>query len=198
MSTGNIEALDRLAAQFTKLPGVGAKTARRFAYKIINMSEQEAKEFADAVLETKKTVHFCPVCGAYTDKDVCDICSTRDKSVICVVKEPRDITALEKVKGYDGVYHVLFGLISPLENKAPNDIRIKELLRRINELGTQEVIMATDPDVEGDATAMYIAKLLKPMGIKVTRLAQGISTGSDLEYADEITLSKAMEGRVEI
>ena len=192
------EPIERLIEYFRSLPGVGYKTAQRYAYSIIEGSPERANNFADAIKDVKQKIGLCTKCGNYTDKPVCDICESRSGKTICVVKEPKDILAMEKIKNFDGVYHVLFGLISPLENKGPNDIRIKELLRGINELGTQEVIMATDPDVEGDATAMYIAKLLKPMGIKVTRLAQGISTGSDLEYADEITLSKAMEGRVEI
>ena len=193
MSIGNIKALDRLAAQFTKLPGVGAKTAKRFAYKVINMTESEAEEFASSILETKKTVHFCPVCGAYTDKDVCDICATRDKSVICVVKEPKDVDALEKIKDFKGVYHVLHGTLNPLAGIGPDDIRIKELIARLD--GVKEVIMATNPDVEGEATAVYIARLIKPMGIKVTKIASGISIGSDIEYADEVTLSRALQDR---
>lgn len=193
MSVGNIEALDRLAAQFTKLPGVGAKTAKRFAYKVINMTESEAEEFAAAILETKKTVHFCSVCGAYTDKEICDICATRDKSVICVVKEPKDVDALEKIKDFKGVYHVLHGTLNPLAGIGPDDIRIKELLARLD--GVKEVIMATNPDVEGEATAVYIARLIKPMGIKVTKIASGISIGSDIEYADEVTLSRALQDR---
>ena len=195
MSIGNIEALDRLAAQFTKLPGVGAKTAKRFAYKVINMTESEAEEFASAILETKKTVHFCPVCGAYTDKDVCDICATRDKSVICVVKEPKDVIAIEKLNEFGGVYHVLHGAISPLDGVGPDDINIKGLLKRIGEGGVKEVIMATDTDVEGEATAMYISGLIKPLGIKVTRLARGLPIGTDLEYADEVSLARAFVER---
>ena len=192
------EPIERLIEYFRSLPGVGYKTAQRYAYSIIEGSEERAHNFAHAIIEVKNKIGICKKCGNYTDKEVCEICEKRDGKTICVVKEPKDILSMEKIKNYDGVYHVLFGLISPLNNKGPNDIKIKELLQRINELGTKEVIMATDPDVEGDATAMYISKLLKPMGIKVTRLAQGISMGSDLEYADEITLSKAMKGRVEI
>lgn len=193
MSVSNIEALERLVAQFTKLPGVGSKTAHRFAYRIINMSQAEAQEFADAVIATKEQVHYCPVCGAYTDKEVCDICSTRDKSVICVVKDPKDVDALEKIKDFNGVYHVLHGTLNPLAGIGPDDIRIKELLARLD--GVKEVIMATNPDVEGEATALYIARLIKPMGINVTKIASGISIGSDIEYADEITLSRALADR---
>lgn len=192
------EPIERLIEYFRSLPGVGYKTAQRYAYSIIEGSSERAENFADAIKDVKQKIGLCQKCGNYTDKPVCDICQSRSGKTICVVKEPKDILSIEKIKSFDGVYHVLFGLISPLENKGPNDIHIKQLLQRINQLGTEEVIMATPPDVEGDATAMYVAKILKPMGIKVTRLAQGISTGSDLEYADEITLSKAMEGRVEI
>ena len=192
------EPIERLIEYFRSLPGVGYKTAQRYAYSIIEGSSERAENFAEAIKDVKQKIGLCQKCGNYTDKPVCDICQSRSGKTICVVKEPKDILSIEKIKSFDGVYHVLFGLISPLENKGPNDIHIKQLLQRINQLGTEEVIMATPPDVEGDATAMYVAKILKPMGIKVTRLAQGISTGSDLEYADEITLSKAMEGRVEI
>lgn len=192
----DIEALARLVAQFTKLPGVGQKTAQRYAYKIINMSEDEAEAFAQAIVESKQKVHYCPVCGGYTDKDVCDICSTRDKRVICVVKEPKDVAAFEKVKDFKGVYHVLHGTINPLLGVSVDDIRIKELLQRLD--GVEEVIMATNPDVDGEATAVYIARLIKPMGIKVTRIASGISMGSDIEYADEVTLSRALQDRKQL
>lgn len=188
-----IRSLDRLVAQFTKLPGVGAKTAQRFAYRVINMTEAEANEFAQAITDAKNSVGYCKVCGGYTDKEVCDICETRDKSVICVVKEPKDITALEKTKDFGGVYHVLHGTLNPLLGIGPDDIRIKELLGRLD--GVKEVIMATNPDVEGEATAVYIARLIKPMGIRVTKIASGISIGSDIEYADEVTLSRALADR---
>ncbi|MGN0771382.1 MAG: recombination mediator RecR [Christensenellales bacterium] len=189
----DIEALQRLVAQFTKLPGVGQKTAQRYAYKIINMSEQEVEAFAEALVDSKHKVHYCPICGGYTDKDVCDICSKRDKRIICVVKEPKDVAAFEKVKDFKGVYHVLHGTINPLLGVGVDDIRIKELLQRLD--GVEEVIMATNPDVDGEATAVYIARLIKPMGIKVTRIASGISMGSDIEYADEVTLSRALQDR---
>ena len=193
-----IEPIGKLINQFTKLPGVGAKTAQRYAYKVINMTEEEAKEFAESIIGAKKNVRYCRICGNYTDKEVCDICSVRDGSVICVVKEPKDVLAMEKAHEFKGVYHVLHGTISPMEGITPNDIRIKELLGRIKEGGVKEVIMATNPDVEGEATAMYIATLLKPLGITVTRLAHGIPVGSELEYADEVTLSRAILDRKEM
>ena len=191
-----IEPLARLIGQLTKLPSVGEKTAARYAYAILNAPDEDAEELIAAIKDVKENVHFCSVCGNYTEDDVCEICKTREPKVICVVKEPRDIIALEKIKDFKGVYHVLGGVISPMEHVGPNDIRIKELLARLD--GVEEVILATNPDVEGEATAMYIARLLKPLGIKVTRLAQGISMGSDLEFADEVTLSKAIEARREI
>lgn len=193
-----IEPIGKLINQFTKLPGVGAKTAQRYAYKIINMSEEEAAEFAESIMKAKKEVHYCRVCGNYTDKDVCDICSLRDNSVICVVKEPKDVLAMEKAHEFKGVYHVLHGVLSPMEGITPNDIRIKELLSRIAAGNVKEVIMATNPDVEGEATAMYISGLLKPLGVKVTRLAHGIPVGSELEYADEVTISRAILDRKEM
>ena len=191
-----IESLNRLVAQFTKLPSVGNKTAQRYAYKVINMSEDEVKVFAQSLLDAKSKIHYCKTCGNYTDLDECEICQTRDKSVICVVKDPKDIAAFEKIKDFKGVYHVLHGTLNPLQGIGPNDIKIKELLARLN--GVKEVIMATNPDVEGEATAMYIANLIKPLGIKVTRLASGVSIGSDIEYADEVTLSKALQDRKNI
>lgn len=193
-----IEPIGRLINQFTKLPGVGAKTAQRYAYKVIHMSEEEVKEFAESLLKAKSEVRYCSVCGNFTDKEVCDICSTRDNSTICVVKEPKDVLAMEKSHEFKGVYHVLHGTISPMEGITPNDIKIKELLGRIAQGGIKEVIMATNPDVEGEATAMYISSLIKPLGIKVTRLAHGIPIGSELEYADEVTLSRAILDRKEI
>lgn len=186
-----IDPIGRLVAEFRKLPGVGEKTAQRYAYKIINMSGEEAAGFAAAVLDCKKRVRYCKICGNFTEEDVCEICKKRDKSVICVVKEPKDVITMEKLLEFKGVYHVLHGVISPMNGISPNDIRIKELLARID--GTvAEVIMATNPDVEGDATAMYIAKLVKPLGVKVTRLAQGIPIGGELEYTDRGTLSRAL------
>ena len=191
-----IEPFNRLVAQLTKLPGVGAKTAQRYAYSIIRMDEKDVEEFANAIVECKKRIHYCSICGNYTDKDVCDICATRDKSVICVVKEPKDIIAIERTKDYDGVYHVLHGTLNPLAGVGPNDISIKQLLGRLN--GVKEVILATNLDVEGEATAVYIARLIKPMGIKVTRIAGGVSRNSDIEYAYEVSLGRAMLNRQEI
>lgn len=189
------DIIEALIEQFRTLPGVGYKTAQRYAFSIIEGKNERAKRFAEAIIQAKEKIGFCKVCGNFTEREVCPICASRNRKVVCVVKEPKDILAMEKVKSYNGVYHVLFGTISPLEHRGPNDIKIKELLSRVQEDEIEEVIMATNPDVEGDATAMYIAKLLKPLGVKVTRLAQGVAMGSDLEYADEVTLSKAMEAR---
>ena len=191
-----IEPLARLIAQLSKLPSVGEKTAARYAYAILNSPEEEVNELVDAIRDVKQNVHFCKICGNYTENEICDICQTRKPSVICVVKEPKDIVALEKVKDFKGVYHVLGDVISPMEHIGPNDIRIKELLARLD--GVEEVILATNPDVEGEATAMYIARLIKPMGIKVTRIARGLPEGSVIEYADESTLSRALSSRIEL
>lgn len=193
-----IEPIGRLINEFSKLPGVGKKSAQRYAYKIINMTESEAQEFAAAILNVKKTVKYCKVCGNFTENDECDICKERDGRVICVVKEPKDVIALEKLHEYKGVYHVLHGVINPMEGVGPNDIRIRELLARLNGGEVEEVILATNPDVEGDATAMYIAKLIKPLGVKVTRLSRGIPVGSEIEYTDDVTLSRAFVERKEI
>ena len=193
-----IEPIGKLINEFSKLPGVGKKTAQRYAYKIIGMTDAEAKAFADAIVNCKKKVKYCRVCGNFTEEDVCDICKRREGSTICVVKEPKDVIAMEKLHEFKGVYHVLHGVISPMDGIGPNDIRIKELLSRVNEGDVKEVIMATNPDVEGEATAMYIAKLLKPLGITVTRLAHGIPIGSELEYTDEVTLSRALLERKQI
>ncbi len=193
-----IEPIGKLINAFTKLPGVGAKTAQRYAYRIINMTDEEAADFVESIVRAKKEVRYCSVCGNYSDKEICDICATRDSSVVCVVKEPKDVLAMEKTREFRGTYHVLRGVLSPMEGITPNDIRIKELLGRINKDGIKEVIMATNPDVEGEATAMYISGLLKPLGVKVTRLAHGIPIGSELEYADEATLSRALIDRKEM
>ncbi len=193
-----IEPIGKLINEFSKLPGVGKKTAQRYAYKIIGMTETEARSFADSIINCKRKVRYCKVCGNFTEEDVCEICKKRDKSVICVVKEPKDVIAMEKLREFKGVYHVLHGVISPMDGVGPNDIRIKELLARVNGGEVSEVIMATNPDVEGEATAMYIAKLLKPLGINVTRLAHGIPIGSELEYTDEVTLSRALSERKSI
>ena len=189
-----IQPIGKLINEFSKLPGVGKKTAQRYAYKIVNMSKEEAEEFARAIVECKQKVRYCKICGNFSEGEVCDVCKTRDKSIICVVRDPRDVVAMENLREYKGVYHVLHGVISPMEGIGPNDIRIKELLARIDG-SVKEVIMATNPDVEGEATAMYIAKLLKPLGVNVTRLAHGIPIGGELEYTDEVTLSRALSER---
>ena len=193
-----IEPIGRPINEFSKLPGVGRKSAQRYAYKVISMTETEAQEFAAAIINVKKKVRYCKVCGNFTENEVCTICAERDKRLICVVKEPKDVIALEKLHEYKGVYHVLHGVINPMEGVGPNDIRIRELLARVNEGGVEEVILATNPDVEGDATAMYIAKLLKPLGVKCTRLAHGIPVGSEIEYTDDITLARAFIERKEV
>lgn len=190
-----IEPIAKLINALTKLPGVGAKTAQRYAYHIINMDKNEALSICRAITQAKESVRYCSVCGNFTDSEICSLCKTRDKSVICVVKEPKDVIALEKARGFKGSYHILHGTINPLEGIGPDQIRIRELLKRIDEGNVSEVIMATNTDAEGDATAMYIARLLKPLGVKVTRIAQGIPIGADIEYADEVTLSKAIEDR---
>ena len=190
------ESIQKLIHSFSSRPGVGQKTAQRYAYAVIAMEKEDAERFASAIAEVKDRIKFCRQCGNFTEDDVCDICRTRDHSVICVVSEPKDILSLERVAGRTFVYHVLGGTLNPLDGKGPDDLRIKELLARLD--GVSEVIMATNPDVEGEATAIYIARLLKPLGIKVTRIAQGISMGSEIEYADEVTLSRALESRREI
>ena len=190
-----IESIGKLVNEFSKLPGVGKKTAQRYAYKVIDMSESEAKDFAEAILGVKRKVRYCSVCGNFTEQEVCGICKTRDKSVICVVKEPRDVAAIEKLHEFKGVYHVLHGTIDPMAGVGPNDIRIRELLARINESEVKEVIVATNPDVSGDATAMYLARLIKPLGITVSRLAHGIPVGSEIEYTDDVTLTRAFVER---
>lgn len=190
-----IEPIGRLINEFSKLPGVGKKTAQRYAYKIIDMPESEARAFADAILGVKRKVHYCKQCGNFTEEDVCEICRTREASSICVVKEPKDVAAIEKLHEFKGVYHVLHGVIDPLAGVGPNDIRIKELLARLQSGDVKEVIVATNPDVSGDATAMYLAKLIKPFDITVTRLAHGIPIGSEIEYTDEVTLSRAFVER---
>lgn len=190
-----IEPIGKLINEFSKLPGVGAKTAQRYAYKIVNMSEEDARRFAEAIISVKKNVKYCKICGNFSEDDVCDVCKLRSNETICVVKEPKDVIAIEKLNEFSGVYHVLHGTISPLDGIGPNDINIKGLLSRISEGGVKEVIMATNPDVEGEATAMYISNLIKPLGIKVTRLAHGIPVGTDLEYADEVSLARAFVDR---
>ena len=193
-----VEPIEKLTNEFTRLPGVGRKTANRYAYKIINMNSQDVQSFVNAILDAKQKVHFCNICGNFTDTEICSICQKGNHKIICVVSEPKDILALEKVRDFTGVYHVLHGVLNPLEGKGPDEIRIKELLQRISKYQVSEVIMATSPTVEGEATAMYIAKLLKPLGVKVTRIAQGVSLGTDLEYVDEVTLTRAISDRKEI
>ena len=193
-------ALERLSEQFARLPGIGSKTAQRLAFQVLSMPQEQAQEFADAILDAKRSIHTCPVCQNLTDEEMCPICAdeTRDHSTICVVAEPRDVIAMERSREYTGVYHVLHGVISPLNHVGPDDIRIRELLARLQDGSVQEVIMATNPDTEGEATAMYLSRLLRPIGVKVTRLAYGIPVGSQLEYADEVTLRRALEGRREM
>lgn len=193
-------AMQELADAFSRLPGIGAKSAQRLAFHVLELPLEEAEQFADAILAAKNSVHACPVCQNITDKDLCSVCDddNRDLSVICVVAEPKDVIAMERSREFNGVYHVLHGVISPLNHVTQDDIRIKELLQRVSRGGVREVIMATNPDTEGEATAMYISRLLRPMEIRVTRLAYGVPVGSQLEYADEVTLSRALEGRQEI
>ena len=188
--------MERLIYSFSKLPGVGRKTAERYAYRVLDLSEEDVEIFSKSLLDAKHNIKFCEQCGNFTEQDICDICKSRKSDIICVVKEPKDIVAIEKARNVNYLYHVLHGTISPMENRGPNDIRIKELLGRLD--GVKEVILATNPDVEGEVTANYISKLLKPLGVKVTRLAMGIQMGSDLQYADEVTLTKALEDRKEI
>ena len=193
-------ALQNLADQFARLPGIGGKTAQRLAFHVLSLPLEEAQEFAEAILEAKNTVRSCPCCQNLTDRELCPICDddTRDHSLICVVAEPRDVIAMERSREFRGVYHVLHGVISPLTHVTQDDIRIRELLHRVGQGNVREVIMATNPDTEGEATAMYISRLLRPMEVRVTRLAYGVPVGSQLEYADEVTLSRALEGRQEI
>ena len=193
-------AIQELTDQFARLPGIGGKTAQRLAFHVLELDEADAKAFADAIIAAKQSVHTCPVCQNLTDREVCPICEDelRDKQLICVVAEPRDVVAMERSREFSGVYHVLHGVISPLNHVTQDDIRIRELLMRVGTGEVREVIMATNPDTEGEATAMYISRLLRPMEVKVTRLAYGVPVGSQLEYADEVTLSRALEGRQEI
>ncbi len=193
-------ALQNLTDQFARLPGVGGKTAQRLAFHVLSLPVEDAQAFADAILQAKREVHTCPKCQNLTDREICPICDDdmRDHSIICVVAEPKDVIAMERSREFQGVYHVLHGVISPLNHVTQDDIKIKELLHRVGEGNVREVIMATNPDTEGEATAMYISRLLRPMEVKVTRLAYGIPVGSQLEYADEVTLSRALEGRQEI
>ena len=195
-----VEAISRLVNQLSKLPSIGRKTAQRLAYHIIAQPEEQVRELATAIYNGKKQVHFCPICGNFTDVDPCAICSDskRQRDVICVVKDPRDVNAMERMRDYNGLYHVLHGVISPMDGVGPNDIRIKELMERLASAEVQEVVLATNPNVEGEATASYIARLIKPMNIKVTRIAHGVPVGGELEYTDEMTLVQAYQGRQEL
>ena len=196
----NIVPLNELINQFSRLPGIGRKTAQRLAYSIIEQPPERAKQFADALINAKEKIHFCKCCQSLTDLEICQMCSDprRDRSTICVVEEPKDVMAFEKIREFSGLYHVLHGVISPLDGVGPDQLKIKELMARLASGEVKEIIMATNPTVEGEATASYISRLVKPMGIKVTRLAYGIPVGGDLEYADEYTLARALEGRNEI
>ena len=193
-------ALQDLADQFARLPGIGGKTAQRLAFHVLSLPLDEAQSFADAILAAKREVHTCPVCQNLTDRELCPICDDdlRDRGIICVVAEPKDVIAMERSREFNGVYHVLHGVISPLNHVTQDDIKVKELLQRVAASDVREVIMATNPDTEGEATAMYISRLLRPMEVRVSRLAYGLSVGSQLEYADEVTLSRALEGRQDI
>jgi recombination protein RecR len=194
------QPVSRLIEEFNKLPGIGPKTAQRLTYFLVRMPEKEARALAEAILAVKEKIVFCSVCYNITDSDPCLICrgEGRDKTKICIVEEPLDILALERTREYNGLYHVLHGVISPMDGIGPDDLKIKELLKRVENGGVEEVILATNPSLEGEATAMYIHRLLAPLGIRVTRLARGLPVGADLEYADEVTLTRALEGRQEI
>ncbi len=195
-----IESLSRLAEQFARLEGIGKKTAMRMAFSVLEMEEEEAAAFAGAILEAKEKIHLCPICQNLTDRDACPICAdeTRDHALIAVVTDPRAVFAMEKVREYRGVYHVLHGLLSPMNGVGPDKLKIRELLSRVGEGEVDEIIVATNPNVEGEATAMYLSRLLRPLGVKVSRLAYGVPVGADLEYADEVTLYRALEGRREV
>jgi len=201
-----VPSLERLASQFRRLPGIGKKSAYRLAFHVLELTDAQASEFASAILDAKKNITHCEICQNISDTKVCRTCADpkRDKHTICVVEDPRDVSAIERISEYNGVFHVLYGVISPLDGKTPDMLKIKELVSRVNELAKEnpdvktEVIIATNPSVEGDATAMYLSRLLEPFGVKITRLAYGIPVGGDLEYADELTLSRAIMGRTEI
>lgn len=192
--------LGKLITELSKLPGIGGKTAQRLAFHILSMGEKEARALAEAILDAKENMRYCSVCGNLTDTDPCAICAdpSRDRSVICVLETPKDVAAMERIREYRGLYHVLHGAISPMEGIGPEDINLKQLIMRLQKEDVEELILATNPNIEGEATAMYIARLVKPSGIRVSRIAHGIPVGGDLEYADEITLLKAMEGRREL
>ncbi len=195
-----IESLQTLAEQFGKLGGVGRKSAYRMAFSVLDMTEEDAAAFAQAILDAKAKIHLCPVCQNLTDRDLCPVCDdeTRDRSTVCVVSDPKTVLSMEKVREYRGTYHVLHGVISPIAGITPDKLKIKELLDRVKEGEIEEVIVATNADVEGETTAMYLGRLLRPLDIKVTRLAYGISVGTDIEYADEVTLYRALQGRRDV
>ena len=195
----DIEPIARLVNQLSRLPGIGRKTAARLAYHIIALPEDQVRELAVSIFNGKKQVHFCPVCGDYTDQDPCKRCAdpARDKAILCVVKDPRDVAAMERMRDFNGLYHVLHGVISPMDGVGPDDIRIRELITRLSSGEVKEVVLATNPDIEGEATAAYIARLIKPL-VRVTRIAHGVPVGGELEYTDEVTLSKAFENRREL
>ena len=192
-----IESLQRLSEKFGVLQGVGRNSAMRMAYSVLELSEEEAREFAEAIIEAKQKIHLCPICQNLTDRELCSVCVNpqRDRSLICVVEDVKAVLSIEKVREFRGVYHVLHGVISPVNGITPDKIKVKELLARIDEGEVREIVVATNPTVEGEATAMYLSKLIKPLGVKVTRLAYGVPVGADLEYADEVTLYRALEGR---
>lgn len=194
------EPIARLIEEFEKLPGIGHKTAQRLAFYILNAPKEDVENLAQAIINARTKIRYCSICFNMSDSELCPICSNpkRDLSIICVVEDPKDVVAMEKTREYKGVYHVLHGAISPIDGIGPDDIKIKELLERIKSGGIEEVILATNPNIEGEATAIYLSKLLKPLGVKVTRIAHGIPVGGNLEYADEVTLSKALEGRREM
>ncbi len=195
-----VSPLQNLIDEFQKLPGIGGKTAQRLAYHVLNLPKEKAERFANSILEAKQKITYCKICQNFSDRDECSVCgnSSRDKGVICVVENPRDVIQMEKTNEFKGTYHVLHGAISPMDNVGPEDIRIKELMTRINSGEVREVIMATNPNLEGETTAMYISKLVKPFGVKVTRIAHGVPVGGELEYADEITLARALQWRIEL
>ncbi len=195
-----VEPIERMAAQLARLPGIGRKTAQRLAYHIVSLPQEQVHELAAAIWQGKKAVRFCARCGNYTQDELCTVCADEERhnGQLCVVRDPRDVAALERMQDFKGLYHVLGGTLSPMNGVGPDDIRIRELLTRLAEEKIDEVILATNPDIEGEATAAYIARLIKPIGVRVTRIAHGVPVGSDLEYADEVTLAKALEGRREL
>ncbi len=195
-----VSPLQNLIDEFRKLPGIGTKTAQRLAYHVLNLPEEKAMRFSDAIVQAKKKICYCKICQNFSDSDVCSVCANpaRDNGIICVVENPKDVVQMEKTNEFKGVYHILHGAISPMDNIGPDDIKIKELMTRVTGGDVREVIMATNPNLEGETTAMYISKLLKPFGIKVTRIAHGVPVGGELEYADEVTLARALQGRIEL